>query len=254
MLTEITYGGREYTINGIDGDHIENLLKKTHKFYEIDLLKYIESIEKYLPEGEIIDAGANIGNHTIFLAEFVRAPVTAFEPNPAVLPLLKGNVSNNKINARVVELGLGSARGYGKVEIVDQTNIGNTRLAVGDGDTPISTLDNECRDKQIALIKIDVEGMEIEVLRGAIETLKRCTPHLFLEAATRKHFQELKRFLEPLGYRAVVRWGYTPVWHFAPHPPSGLVWQAWRMRATRMLRGGRALYPFSGVLMTPSLR
>jgi FkbM family methyltransferase len=233
---QITHHGRRYAMTGVDGDHIAKLLKKTGTFYEIDLLKYMQSIKGYLPAGETIDVGANIGNHTIFLAEFVRPPVTAYEPSPKVLPLLKDNLSNNGIDATVVELGLGANQGFGQVEIVDQANIGNTRVIPGQGDTPITTLDDECRGKEVALIKVDVEGMEIQVLQGAVETLKRCKPHLFLEAATKAHLKELREFLEPLGYRPVVRWAYTPVWHFVVDPPKDLIRKARWMRLTRWFR------------------
>lgn len=209
---QITHGGRCYTINGInDSDHIVRLLSKTGTFYEIDLLGYIERIKDFLPDGEVVDVGANIGNHTIFLAEFVRTPVTAFEPNPVVLPLLKENLSANDVKVEVVEVGLGSSPRHGRMETVSETNLGMARMDTNSGDIPISTLDEQCRGRQIALIKVDVEGMELEVLHGAVETLKRCRPHLFLEAATKRHLKDLRAFLEPLGYQPIVKWAYTPV-------------------------------------------
>jgi FkbM family methyltransferase len=235
-MTDITHRGRKYQVNGAsDTDHIANLLARSGTFYEIDLLTYIESIKDYLPDGVAIDVGANIGNHTIFLSEFVRSPVVGFEPNGGVLPVLKSNLATNHISAQIIELGLGTCAGRGSIEVVDQANIGNTRIVSGD-DIEISTLDEECRDMQVALIKVDVEGMELQVLQGGVETLKRCRPHLFLEAATEDNFRELKEFLAPLGYRPVVRWAYTPVWHFAVNPPRGLVLRARWRRSTRGFR------------------
>ncbi len=233
-MVNITHRGRAFHIDGVsDNDHIVKQLARAGTFYEIDLLTYMESLD--LADGVAVDVGANIGNHTIFLSEFVRKPVVAFEPNPVVLPLLKSNLTANGSDVRVLELGLGAAPSRGSMEVVNAANVGMARIGAGD-DIEISTLDEECRGVDVALIKVDVEGMELDVLRGAVETLERCRPHLFLEAATRRHFRELKEFLAPFGYRPVVRWAYTPVWHFAPNASSSTILRARWRRLTRMFR------------------
>lgn len=233
IMVNISYRGRPYSIDGVaDTDHIVKLLSRSGRFYEIDLLSYIESIKDFLGPGVSVDVGANIGNHTIFLSEFVRSPVIAFEPNPKVLPILKSNLASNDVKVQVIELGLGAEPSRGSMEIVDPSNVGTARVGAGD-DIEIDTLDMQCRDMQVALMKVDVEGMELQVLQGGVETLKRCQPHLFLEAATKGHLRDLREFLEPLGYRPVVHWAYTPVWHFAVNAPRGLVLRAHWRRLTR---------------------
>lgn len=207
---------------------MSHLLDRTGTFYEIDLLAYMETLD--LPEGVVVDVGANIGNHAIFMASFL-GPVVAFEPYPRILPLLRENLSVNNVDVKLFEVGLGSEPSRGSL-VAEAGNIGAAHVVEGD-DVAIETLDGHNLD--VALMKVDVEGMELQVLQGAVETLKRCRPHLFLERGTRKHFRELRAFLRPLGYRPVVRWAFTPVWHFAPEPTVKTILHARWLRVTRSL-------------------
>lgn len=239
-MVDIAHRGRAFQIDGVsDDDHIVKLMAKSGTFYEIDLLTYIEAIQDVLPPGLIVDVGANIGNHTVFLAEFVRSPVVAFEPNPDVLYLLERNLAASGSKVEVVGKGLGAEPGHGTAVVVDEANAGTARLDTSGGDLEITTLDAHLRGQQVALIKVDVEGMELQVLQGAVETLKRCQPHLFLEAATRENFRELRDFLAPMGYRPIVWWAYTPVWHFAPNPTPALRIRARWLRLRSLMAGRR---------------
>lgn len=231
-MVQLAHRGRDFHITGVaDDDHLIERIAHYGTFYEIDLLTYIESLRDVFADGVAVDVGANIGNHAIFLAEFVRKPLVAFEPNPDVLPLLKANLAANNVHIQVIEKGLGAADGHGSMEVINERNAGNARIAAGN-DIEISTLDEQCRDMQVALIKVDVEGMELQVLQGAVETLKRCRPHLFLEADTRQHLKALKAFLKPLGYQPLVHWADTPVWHFAYQPSLRLKLRTRARRAT----------------------
>lgn len=64
------------------------------------------------------------------------------------------------------------------------------------------------------LIKIDVEGMEVDVLRGAIGTIERCSPKLLVEAATAQALQDVEAVLRPLGYRKIKVYNETPTYLF----------------------------------------
>jgi hypothetical protein len=66
----------------------------------------------------------------------------------------------------------------------------------------------------ITAIKIDVEGMEPLVLQGAKEILKKYKPDLFIEITSDKQMDSILSILKPIGYRAIVSWAVTPVWHF----------------------------------------
>src|ERR1700687_1287955 len=129
-----------------------------------------------------MDVGANIGCVAVPLANR-GVTVHAFEPTPAVHRRLERNLEiNDCISATAVRAALGSTLGTGRlVEPVPHRSVENRVLPNG-SDVQILTIDSYCSDHglQPTLLKIDVEGSEWEVLRGAPHTL-RDGPHLILE-------------------------------------------------------------------------
>lgn len=226
------YRKKSYTLYGAsNNDHIFKKINDSNCFYELDLLEYIRSLklssdEKVERIG--IDIGANIGNHSVFFATQVVDYVLAFEPNPAVLPILKENLTENVNNCSVFEVGLGDKPGYAEVSIPlgCEDNVGMAMLSESaSGTLEIKTLDNvllEWADKNkvftISFLKIDVEGMEPSVLQGALETIEKYKPHLFVEAPSSDELAKILKILSPMGYEKLSRWAATPVYHFAYKP------------------------------------
>ena len=101
------------------------------------------------------------------------------------------------------------------------------RSSTGGGDIPVTTLDAvherwtaEHDGHSLAFVKIDVEGMELDVLSGARDVLERLHPPLFVEAVTPTRFNELDAFLGGFGYRCLGRLARTPVYHFHFRPDA----------------------------------
>ena len=153
-------------------------------------------VEKYLREhiqpasdSIALDIGANIGNHSISFSAFVDQ-VLAFEPNPLVFEILKLNVRNNSHNVTPLNFALSDRQGEADL-IVSNGNLGGSRIRAADEksenkDASITitttTLDGlDMGTKNIVLIKLDVEGHELEVLRGGEELLTTCTPIILFE-------------------------------------------------------------------------
>jgi FkbM family methyltransferase len=141
----------------------------------------------FAPGGTFIDIGANVGNHALFAALFMGAArVVAFEPNPPAMAILRANVALNGLEG-VVDLtnlgwGLSDAEGAGFSTVTKRANLGATRLvADGQGGIPVRTGDAMLAGTRADFIKLDVEGMEIAVLRGLAATLARDRPPVFLE-------------------------------------------------------------------------
>jgi hypothetical protein len=70
------------------------------------------------------------------------------------------------------------------------------------------TIDN------IKFIKLDVEGMEIEVLKGSDKILTLYKPDLFIEASTKREFEDLSDFLEKYNYKPIKKFNATPTYLF----------------------------------------
>jgi FkbM family methyltransferase len=163
------------------------------KLYEAPLLKRIYR-RRY--RGTALDVGANIGNHTLWLAIVCGLRVVAFEPVEHAE--LSANVALNDLGGRVwVEpVALGDACGTAE-------HVGAGRLAPG-GDLPVRTLDSY-RLRGVRLVKIDVEGMEPAVLRGGEQTIRRDRPTIWAEEHNQTEHRAIADVLEPWGYRMVQR-------------------------------------------------
>lgn len=195
-------------------DHIGARIIKGRKFYETDLL---EDIERRARPGKIIDVGAHIGNHTVYFAGVMNREVISFEPDESNRAQLKGNVAFNDLASRVKILpaAAGSASGFCRTEAMREGNSGMTRVIPGEGTTPIVAIDDLALFG-ISVIKIDTEGFELEVLRGARETIIRERPLLYIEADGEDRHAAVREFLNNLGYREFGCYAKTPTYGFAP--------------------------------------
>lgn len=165
------------------------------------------------PGDVVIDIGANIGTHSLSFARAVgpKGEVHAFEPQPPVLAILKGNVARNHASwVRVHGEAVGSGAGTARIMVPDYGrphNAGAAGAAEAGYDVPVVALDaldlESCR-----LVKLDVEGMEPQVLAGARRTLERCRPLIYAECNSLAIGVPCWSMLDQLDYVA---------WLHAPH-------------------------------------
>jgi FkbM family methyltransferase len=163
--------------------------------------------DRLRPGMTAIDVGANVGIFTLAMAQLVgiSGHVHAFEPDATNLALLKENLAINGLRDRidVSHVALSDEAGFIRFESTRDaasshvSAIGNEVPTLRLDDYPVSRLD---------LVKIDVEGMECKVLRGARRTLTRFRPVLLVECAQRhltragSSVAELEKTLDELGY------------------------------------------------------
>ncbi len=145
--------------------------------------------ELLAPGMEFIDAGAFLGYFTLAAAVRVeaRGRVWAFEPCAASRRLLERSVSRNRLtNVTVVAMALGAEPGVGVLSPSANPSMARLARAGTEGAAPVevTTLDRWCGESGARpnVIKIDVEGAELDVLTGAAETLHRHRPWLIIEA------------------------------------------------------------------------
>lgn len=212
-IYRVAQGDVEFTFKlpRADDDHIQGHLARTNEFYERVMLEHAASRIK---AGDcVVDIGACIGNHSVFFAGIAGAQVDAFEPNPEALELLRANVELNDLGDLVTihAAGLGSQEESARAEKVHEDNLGSARLVVGaEGDLTVRRLDDVELSGPPALIKVDVEGMELDVLLGGERTIREAQPLIYVECATRGQLTEVLELL--------VSWGFVPVAHFNATP------------------------------------
>lgn len=181
-----------------------------------------EKMKDCLREGDVaIDCGANVGIHTCVLARGVASNgrVIAVEPMIELADRMKANCDLNGItNVTVLRVAVSSEIGKGILfcPSPEASNRGQASLyrdALHSSVArriPVTTVDQIVASKglrAVRLIKIDVEGNELEVLRGAEKTLRTAQPHLFFEydpenyRAARVNWSELVELIYRLSYR-----------------------------------------------------
>lgn len=154
------------------------------QFYEAEELRLIA--DHYRGEGAFVDIGANVGNHAIYMSKFTNAPkIIVFEPNDVAASILRTNVrlnGCNNIDTGFLGTALGARAGKFRKETPDLDNLGHTYfLPDPSGETNAIAGDAVLADEPIEFIKIDVEGMEFDILEGLRETIKRWRPTIFIE-------------------------------------------------------------------------
>jgi len=140
----------------------------------------------------VYDVGAFVGTHSLAFAERVgpSGKVFAFEPNKFSFWLLAMNTcTERRANIRSFNLAIGASNGFVKSVSSDKTNLGLSVLQETadefdrDG-VLLKSLDSLGLDSDPSLIKIDVEGMELDVLEGAAVTIARSRPFIYAEVNT----------------------------------------------------------------------
>jgi FkbM family methyltransferase len=190
---------------------------------EVEMLKAILDCRRdHYKDGVVaIDGGANIGVHTVEFAKHMIGwgAVLSFEAQERIFYCLAGNIAlQNCGNARAIWGALDAQDGgelavpvpdysapgsFGSFELRERLGNENIGQPVDYG-KPTSWVPRISIDAlqmpRVDLIKLDIEGMELDALAGAVETIKRCRPVLFIETI-KIDFERLKLLLADLDYR-----------------------------------------------------
>jgi FkbM family methyltransferase len=167
----------------------------------------------------VIEVGANNGTHTVGLARVVgeQGRVLAFEPQRLVFQTLCANVALNSLtNVDCYWAAVGAQEGAIMVPSVSpwqEANFGGVTLLGSHPGHPVPcfTLDRFLELPRVNLIKIDVEGMEAEVLRGGAKLLAKFKPVLYVENDRADNSEALIRLIAGFGYRLF--WHLTPLFN-----------------------------------------
>lgn len=161
--------------------------------------RYVACLARYVrPGGMFVDVGANVGYYAVWAALRVGPAgyVYAFEPNPVAFDHMAANVALNGLgNVTLHKVALGEQHGTGCLKLC-LGQLGGSRLIAGETrdedlvSVQIETLDSYLTDapmgSQVDVMKIDAEGAEAAILRGAAQVLGgSMQPYLLMEVDDR---------------------------------------------------------------------
>lgn len=168
--------------------------------------------------GAVVEVGANVGSLTVALAkraaEFGQM-VYVYEPQPFIFQNLNANLALNALgNVRAYPFACGASNTelyFTPPDYTQENNFGAVELgserAPQDQAVPCVRLDEHLAGVHVGLIKVDVEGLELEVFKGSQQLIQRCRPILYFEN-DRLHLSEaLISWVQAQGYRL---WWHTP--------------------------------------------
>ena len=197
--------------------HPNDYIERHHiqgRLYEAEVLA---SLNHVIPDEAVIaDVGANVGNHTLYFAAIRSAKrVVPFEPNPILNAALVRNVALNglkNVDLAVSAFALGRTESDARLVVTDDNNWGNGHLALLPSEGGAASVQYETIVRvrpldsfnfdRLDFIKIDVEGFEIEVLRGGLSTLSRHHPVIFVEVGSSRA-AKLIELLKGLNYEII---------------------------------------------------
>jgi FkbM family methyltransferase len=203
----------------------DNVIGKSLRIYGEWAEHELSFVRPFISAGAtVVDVGANIGTHTLPFSRWVEnGRVIAIEAQPAVCQILKLNCrQNGYVNVRVVNAICGEKRDHVEFrpDYSRDENIGGISFADARSDTrpavkrwldrlrtsaitsiPVVPLDNLCRGQMTSFIKLDIEGMELDALRGGRKLITRCHPIICFEQNSTARLSETYDYLTGLGYR-----------------------------------------------------
>lgn len=203
-------------------DYIQRKIATEKMPYEIEMLDDIGS--RLAPGDIVLDVGANIGNHTLYIAAVAGCRVVAFEPNlelaEALAHSLRLNGLSKQVAIKTIGLGRENTRGEFRTQIED--NLGAQSLEVGEGRITIKALDELDLQRPIKLIKVDVEGMELAVLEGGAALIAQDRPLIYVECMSVSEFKVIAKWMAGQNYTYWDTFNATPTHLFIPLEQTSL--------------------------------
>lgn len=176
--------------------------------WEADVMKLMTRTLR--PGDVVVDVGANVGFHTVLASRLVgpAGRVYALEPMPWTLRVLRANLARHQCaNVEVLSVAAGDEAGSMRLAVREHER-SSARLTPDEEpgiDVETARLDDLLPAVAAQLVKVDVEGAEPVVLRGAHELLQRSAPLVVVEFRNAPHLRgesadEVLRYYESLGF------------------------------------------------------
>jgi len=175
------------------------------------LMSFLELRREHFGDGVVmLDCGANIGAITIPCAKMMYGwgAVVAIEPQEFIFYALCGNiVLNNCFNVMARQVAVSDVEAQINIQLPDYSvpqSFGTLSMVKPspDGSAVSTKMIDSFKIERLDLLKLDIEGMEINALRGAAKTIKKCQPIIWVEHI-RVDVMELLKCLDGFGYTGI---------------------------------------------------
>lgn len=212
-LVQAKYGYVVYNKNDI---YIGRAIETYGEFSELEVDIFRQICQK---NDVVVEVGANIGTHTLPLAQIVglQGRVYAFEPQRIVFQTLCANMAlNNITNVECFQVAASSEEGFVLIPELRydlEGNFGGVSVNQFTQGVKVSQvrLDEFLEITKLKLLKIDVEGMEAEVIKGARRIIKQFRPILYVENDRLEKSKELINLIRSLDYK--IYWHLPPLYN-----------------------------------------
>jgi FkbM family methyltransferase len=207
-VASVVHAGQEFRFF-VDDPH--DSIQAHHVIGEFYELEELELLKRHVGEGaRILDVGANIGNHIVYFERVMKASrVVPIELQERVISVLRLNAAlNGLVRTDLSRLGIGfGASDHGARIVVPQAfNVAGAQFqADATGSYAIRRGDDVLAGEDFDLIKIDVEGMECDVIDGLDATIRRSRPKMFVEV-WQKNLPRFEEQMARLSYRRLDEW------------------------------------------------
>jgi FkbM family methyltransferase len=252
------------------GDMISTYADVYGEWSELEVSLYRRLLK---PNSLVIEVGANLGLHTVPLAKIVASgQVICFEPQRLIFNILCGNLAlNNLTNVHAHRLVVGEHQEMITIESTEYDTPWNYgAFSIAGGFSSESRFPGELKSEPAAvvvldefpqtaglerldLLKVDTEGFELAVLRGADRLIARTRPMLFVENNNPDNGDELIRHIRGLGYdcywyctERFQRDNYNGVDRSSPLASNGVSWNPFG-RDVNMVCFPEGVLPISGL-------
>ena len=207
LVVKCTHNGKYNVFTIADDEYIGPAI---HRGFEWDGWMR-EDVQKYYVSGtEIFDIGANIGYNSLMFSDY--GPVYAFEP--VYHKIVKLNIENNNLKHQIHSVPIALSNNSEVVSmylpnLVKDTglrNYGGASIYTSEGTDYSSEIKVECHrlddiyKGRVSFIKLDVEGHEINVLKGAVDIITKHKPAIIVEIHDMDK-SEVDPYLKSIGYQ-----------------------------------------------------
>lgn len=186
------------------GEYISDYIEQTKWYYEPKTIDYIKSLN--LSNCSILDVGANIGNHSVAISKVTNnCSIISFEPFDSNYNILKNNqIIHNSSNIQTYQYFVTSKEKSENTFYINpvwgECNLGYIKESNSCGQEVTNHYIDLFRYSNLKLIKIDVEGLELDVLKGSIETIEDHKPIIIAEHHTEYEHLVVLNYLSDFGY------------------------------------------------------